>query len=185
MGPRELSRRSTQANLPGVTAKIASVLLKAYNFDEDSTTLLDFACGSYGWAGFGAAWWGPRELTRDCFCFICFRGLISQQLAPYCKRIVGVDLAEQMVAVFNESVANQGIDASEMIAVQKEVLLDEDSELDGELFDVVLVRLGGMCACRTQTAKWGDALAAFESEGIPADFPSSTVRSGIPPHPRH
>lgn len=37
-------------------------------------------------------------------------------------------------------VSDHGIDASEMQAVQKDELLDEDSELGGQLFDVVVVR---------------------------------------------
>lgn len=44
-----------------------------------------------------------------------------------------------MVDAFNQSVSNQGIDPEEMVAVQKDMLLDEDSELNGETFDVVLV----------------------------------------------
>ncbi|KAL8278491.1 hypothetical protein RQP46_009181 [Phenoliferia psychrophenolica] len=91
--------------------RIAEAIMDAVDFDEDTTTVLDFACGA---------------------------GLVAQNLAPFASRIVGVDLSERMVEQFNLAVANQGIDPSEMMAVQKDVLLDEDAELDGELFDVVV-----------------------------------------------
>lgn len=81
---------------------------------------------------------------------------MSQRLAAHCKSIVAVDLSQAMVDQFNKQVrlaasrsgklliraqvSDHGVDPSEMHAVQKDELLDEDSELDGQLFDVVIVR---------------------------------------------
>ncbi|KAM0753975.1 S-adenosyl-L-methionine-dependent methyltransferase [Meredithblackwellia eburnea MCA 4105] len=90
---------------------VADSVLEIADFDENATTLLDFACGS---------------------------GLVSQRLAPHCKRIVGVDLSQAMVDHFNQLVADHGIEKEEMVAIQRDELKDDENELDGELFDVVL-----------------------------------------------
>lgn len=89
------------------------------------------------------------------------RGLVSQRLAEHCKRVVGVDLSIAMVEQFNKTVSlwylggelaldatdacvetikvdNQGIDPSEMIAFQRDVLEDDPTELNGELFDIAI-----------------------------------------------
>lgn len=66
-------------------------------------------------------------------------GLVSRELAPLCKKIVGVDISQGMVDVYNTRVANQGIDTEEMKAVCVELNGSED-ELDGVKFDVALVR---------------------------------------------
>ena len=67
-------------------------------------------------------------------------GMISQRLAPHCKRIVGVDISEKTVEYYNERVSNQGIPAEEMKAVSLE-LQGNDEELGGEKFDVIVVSL--------------------------------------------
>ncbi|KAJ7890468.1 S-adenosyl-L-methionine-dependent methyltransferase [Mycena olivaceomarginata] len=82
---------------------------KAYPFDEDTTTVMDFACGT---------------------------GLIARGLAPYCKSIVGVDINPAMVAHFAEQIHNQGIPPEEMRVVCAD-LKGVESELDGQKFDVI------------------------------------------------
>ncbi|TCD63972.1 deoxycytidyl transferase [Steccherinum ochraceum] len=79
-------------------------------FNEESTVLMDYACGP---------------------------GLTSRELAPYVKSIVGVDISQGMVDLFNRRVANQGILPEEMKAVKVE-LKGEEGELDGQKFDVVI-----------------------------------------------
>lgn len=37
------------------------------------------------------------------------KGAISQRLAPYCKRIVGIDINSKAVDLYNEKVSHQGI----------------------------------------------------------------------------
>jgi len=70
--------------------KVAKVLLDCYEFDEDSTELLDFACGT---------------------------GATSQSLASECKSILGIDIKAQAVDAYNERVLNQGISSEEMRAI--------------------------------------------------------------------
>ena len=58
-----------------------------------------------------------------------------------CKRIVGVDVSEGMVARFNERVNGQGIPADEMEAVCVDLLDESAPHSDLGLFDVVTVRI--------------------------------------------
>ncbi|KAJ7063677.1 S-adenosyl-L-methionine-dependent methyltransferase [Mycena amicta] len=89
---------------------IANALRGAYPFNDEFTSVLDFACG---------------------------KGLISRGLAPYCKRIVAVDHNPVSVQLFAERIRNQGIPSEEMRVVCTE-LKGNDTELDGEKFDVVV-----------------------------------------------
>jgi 2-polyprenyl-3-methyl-5-hydroxy-6-metoxy-1,4-benzoquinol methylase len=66
-------------------------------------------------------------------------GLISRELAPHTKSIVGVDISQGMVDQFNTRVENQGIPSEEMKAVCVE-LKGQEGELDGAKFDVIVVR---------------------------------------------
>jgi len=89
---------------------VTKAMRKAYPFDEDSTEMLDFACG---------------------------KGLIARGLAPYCKSVVGVDNNQAIVDSFAEMVNNQGIPPEEMRVVCGD-LKGEHSELGGQKFDVVV-----------------------------------------------
>lgn len=90
--------------------EVGEFVISKYPFDEEKTVLLDFACGT---------------------------GLVSQALAPHCKKIVGVDISQGMVDWYNMRVANQGIDSQEMKAICVELKGTED-ELDGIKFDIVI-----------------------------------------------
>lgn len=87
-------------------------------WDEDSTRMLDYGCGT---------------------------GLISKILAPYTKQLIGMDLSEGMVQQFNQSVQDQGIPKEEMRAIVANLCADEldpvlsDPDYNG--FDVVLSTL--------------------------------------------
>nr|GAT54405.1 predicted protein [Mycena chlorophos] len=89
---------------------IVAAFLDAYPFDDEATTVLDFACG---------------------------KGLTSRGLAPHCKRIVAVDKNPDSVKFFAEQIQNQGIPSEEMNVVCTE-LQGLPTELDGEKFDVVV-----------------------------------------------
>ncbi|KAJ7084805.1 S-adenosyl-L-methionine-dependent methyltransferase [Mycena belliarum] len=89
--------------------KVPREMRNAYPFDKDTTTVMDFACGT---------------------------GLISRGLAPYCKSIVAVDINQAMVDHFSEKINNQGIPPEEMRVVCAD-LKGEESELDGQKFDVI------------------------------------------------
>lgn len=85
-------------------------MINAYPFEEDSTLVLDYACGT---------------------------GLISKKLAAHAKCIVGVDISQSMVDQYNQSVLNQGIPPEEMRAVCCD-LTAAPNQLDGMKFDVVV-----------------------------------------------
>ncbi|KAH8100334.1 S-adenosyl-L-methionine-dependent methyltransferase [Cristinia sonorae] len=93
--------------------RISTVMRETYPalFDEDKTEMLDYGCGP---------------------------GLTSRELSPYVKTIVGVDISQAMIDLFNLRVANQGIPPEEMRAVKIE-LKGEEGELDGAKFDLIIV----------------------------------------------
>ena len=68
----------------------------------------------------------------------CCLGLVSRELAPHSKQIIGVDISQGMVDKYNLRVANQGISPEEMRAICAE-LKGEEGELDGQKFDVIVV----------------------------------------------
>ncbi|KAI0628797.1 S-adenosyl-L-methionine-dependent methyltransferase [Trametes polyzona] len=77
-------------------------------FDKERTEVLDFACGT---------------------------GLVSQALRPYVKSIVGVDISQGSVDIYNKQAADMGF-ADQMKAVRAE-LKGEPGELDGRKFDLI------------------------------------------------
>ncbi|KAI0355113.1 S-adenosyl-L-methionine-dependent methyltransferase [Trametes cingulata] len=77
-------------------------------FDKDRTEVLDFACGT---------------------------GMVSEALFPYVKRIVGVDISEKSVEVYNKKAAEKG--ASERMKAVCVELKGEPGELDGAKFDLI------------------------------------------------
>ncbi|KAJ3770342.1 S-adenosyl-L-methionine-dependent methyltransferase [Lentinula raphanica] len=100
--------------------RIGKAPLKAYLFDDEQTTVLDFACGT---------------------------GLNSRVLASYTKSIIGIDISQETVDRYNTHVANQGIELEEMRAIcVPENLLDNPEEsrlrlrnlLGGIEFDVAI-----------------------------------------------
>ncbi|KAF8061712.1 S-adenosyl-L-methionine-dependent methyltransferase [Lyophyllum atratum] len=90
--------------------RTAARMRESYTFDEDATTVMEYACGT---------------------------GLVSRELAPYAKRIVGVDISQGMVDQFNLRVSNQGIASEEMQALCVE-LKGVPGELGDEKFDVIV-----------------------------------------------
>ncbi|KAJ6607512.1 S-adenosyl-L-methionine-dependent methyltransferase [Mycena sp. CBHHK59/15] len=90
--------------------KVPKAMRNAYPFDEETTTVMDFACGT---------------------------GLIARGLAPYCKSIVGVDINQAMADHFAMQIHNQGILPEEMRVVCAD-LKGAESELDGQKFDVIV-----------------------------------------------
>ncbi len=92
---------------------------------------MDFACGT-------------GNMFSMKFTVLCDKltpiGLISRELAPYTKKIVGVDITQAFVDNYNKRVADQGIPTDEICAVCTE-LKGEEGELDGLKFDVIVVRI--------------------------------------------
>ncbi|KAH7911902.1 S-adenosyl-L-methionine-dependent methyltransferase [Hygrophoropsis aurantiaca] len=90
--------------------RLSAAMRKAYDFDEGTTVVMDYACGT---------------------------GLISKELAPYAKSIVGIDISQKMVDQYNQSVSYQGIEPDEMKAICAEIKGEPD-ELGGSKFDVIV-----------------------------------------------
>jgi len=67
-----------------------------------------------------------------------FVGLISRELIPHVKSIVGVDITPAVVDVYNQRVTNQGVPPEKMRAIAVE-LKGQEGELDGLKFDVIVV----------------------------------------------
>ncbi len=64
--------------------------------------------------------------------------MVSRELAPYTKQIVGVDISQGLVDEFNLRVNNQGLTPDEMKAVCVH-LKGVEGELDNQKFDVIIV----------------------------------------------
>jgi len=90
--------------------RCAEAIRKEYVFDKDMTTVMEYACGT---------------------------GLVSGNLAPYVKAILGVDISQGVVDLFNKRFADR--DQERFRAIRAE-LKGEDGELDNEKFDVIIVR---------------------------------------------
>jgi ubiquinone/menaquinone biosynthesis C-methylase UbiE len=109
--------------------KQSHFLLEMYPFDKDSTTVMDFACGT---GVFLPCRGGPEKIKWSI-------GLVSRELAPHVKSIVGVDISQGMVDQYNKYVDNQGILPQKMNAVCTE-LKGQEGELNGRKFDLIVVR---------------------------------------------
>ena len=104
----------------------APYILKYYNFDKNATKVLDFAAG----------WGMPLFVVSNAFSSEQSAGLVSKQIIPHAKSILGVDVSQGMVDLYNETGQKGGFEG--MRAVRAD-LKGEDGELDGQKFDVVIV----------------------------------------------
>ncbi|KAH6919231.1 hexaprenyldihydroxybenzoate methyltransferase [Coprinopsis sp. MPI-PUGE-AT-0042] len=93
--------------------RAAHAIVRHAELDVDTIELMDFACGA---------------------------GLLSQRLAPRVKSILGVDISQGMVDLYNTFVEDQGIDPTEMQALCADLLSpdDERSKLNGRKFDIIV-----------------------------------------------
>jgi len=69
---------------------------------------------------------------------ISFAGLVSKELVPHVKSILGVDISQGMVDQYNKRVQDEGIPLEKMHAVRCEIE-GKDGELDDSKFDVIFV----------------------------------------------
>ena len=65
-------------------------------------------------------------------------GLVSKQIAPYAKSIIGVDVSQEMVDLYNETGEKEGFGAMKAVCAE---LKGGDGELDGQRFDVIVVSI--------------------------------------------
>ncbi|EPS98389.1 hypothetical protein FOMPIDRAFT_1126650 [Fomitopsis schrenkii] len=136
--------------------RLASAMRRKHGglFDEDTTTLMDYACGT---------------------------GLMSRELCPYVKSVVGVDISQGMVDQFNLRAFNQGLPPEEMKAVCLD-LKREDHEFCGAKFNVIVCSLAYHHFPSIQDVT--SLLASFlEPEGslLVADIFRDTIQTDIFP----
>lgn len=81
-----------------------------------------------------------EPVTQTILDYACGRGLISQRLAPYARSIVGIDISHSAVEAYNAAARGNGLEQSEMHALQMDELRDEEGELGGRKFDLIVVR---------------------------------------------
>ncbi|KAI9433919.1 S-adenosyl-L-methionine-dependent methyltransferase, partial [Lactarius indigo] len=83
--------------------RLARALRRVLPLDEDTTSVLDYACGS---------------------------GQVSRALAPHVARLVGVDISPRMVELYNARADAQGLEPHEMRAVGALAELDVQDRFD-------------------------------------------------------
>lgn len=81
--------------------RLARALRRVLPLDEDTTCVLDYACGS---------------------------GQVSRALAPHVARLVGVDISPRMVELYNARADAQGLEPHEMRAVGALAELDDTQD---------------------------------------------------------
>ncbi|KAF9063703.1 S-adenosyl-L-methionine-dependent methyltransferase [Rhodocollybia butyracea] len=88
--------------------KVGIAIREVYPFDPNSTTALDFACGT---------------------------GLTTRSYAPYVKSVLGVDISQKMLDKFMKQAEEKGF-ADKVTCVCTE-LKGAEGELDGLKFDII------------------------------------------------
>lgn len=75
--------------------------------------------------------------------FACGTGLVSEVLAPYVKQIIGVDISQAMVDLYNQKVYNQGIPTEEMAAYCLDICDDnvKHDHFSRDYFDAAVVSM--------------------------------------------
>ncbi|KAF8626380.1 hypothetical protein AX15_005030 [Amanita polypyramis BW_CC] len=148
-------------NAVRLAGKCARAILDSYPFRDDGTDVMDYACGT---------------------------GLVSRELAPYARRILGVDISAAMVDRYNLRVHNQGIAPEEIHAVCTE-LEGREGELKGDKFDVIvctsafhhMVSIERATRTLAFFLKPGGALIVIDLEKTDADVHQS--HRHVVPHP--
>ena len=120
--------------------RAAKAFRRAYDFNQENTVVMDFACG-IGASTPDQPTWSSSSLFFPVLLAWGSIGLVSQELIPYAKSIVGVDISQRMVHEYNRRVANQGISMEEMHALRADILGSGSDQLESMLgsFDVITV----------------------------------------------
>jgi 2-polyprenyl-3-methyl-5-hydroxy-6-metoxy-1,4-benzoquinol methylase len=112
-----------------VVTRIVEKIRGAYSFDPERTSMLDFACGT------GSCLYLLYLLLRtDTICI----GLVSRMLEPYTRKIVGVDISQGMVDVYNARMAERGVSSERALAAVRDVL-KEPFQTGWQTYDVIVV----------------------------------------------
>jgi hypothetical protein len=67
---------------------------------------------------------------------------VSKQIIPHAKSILGVDVSQGMVDLYNETGKKEGFRGMKAVCAE---LKGEDGELDGQKFDVIIVSIALSC----------------------------------------
>jgi len=163
---KEAQNYSSKPHVAEFTSAAVRALQKKLVLSEESTSVLDYACGP---------------------------GLISQEISQHVKKVVGVDISPNMVELYNESVSNHGVSPEEMQAFCVK-LEGKESELDGQIFDVVLCTmayhhfedLNSVTRTLTYFVKPGGVLAIMDlmkpEEGQPSFIHNHPDAHHVVPH---
>ena len=73
-----------------------------------------------------------------------FVGLISKELVPHVKTVLGVDISQGVVDMFSKRFTQQGL-APEAIHAIREELNGAEDELEGRKFDVIKLYIPPFC----------------------------------------
>ena len=120
-------------------------------FNKEGMTAMDFACGigaciyvHFQFVSFSEADMMPSYWP------IGYTGMISENLYPHVKSIVGVDISQNSVDRYNALAKKLERTPEQMRAVCLE-LKGEPRELDGAQFDLIVVRLHLPFTCDPQS----------------------------------
>ena len=62
--------------------------------------------------------------------------MVSKQIIPYAKSVLGIDVSQGMVDLYNEAGQKEGFEGMKAVCAN---LKGEDGELNGLKFDVIIV----------------------------------------------
>jgi SAM-dependent methyltransferase len=102
-----------------------------YSFDPECTSMLDFACGTGSCSNLLYS-----LLRTDAICI----GLVSRMREPYTRKIVGVDISQGMVDVYNARMAERGVPSERALGAIRDVL-KEPFQTGWQTYDVIVVRI--------------------------------------------
>jgi SAM-dependent methyltransferase len=114
-----------------VVTRIVEKIRGAYSFDPERTSVLDFACGTGSYSCL------LYPLPRSDIIRI---GLVSRMLEPYTRKIVGVDISQGMVDVYNARMAERGVPPERAFSAVRDVL-KEPFQTGWQTYDVIVVRI--------------------------------------------
>ncbi|KAG6335515.1 hypothetical protein ID866_3569 [Astraeus odoratus] len=90
---------------------LVAAMLKAYPFDKEKTAVMDFACGT---------------------------GNISEELEAHVKSIIGVDISQRVVDIYNRNANERRVSPDVRSAVCVAELKENEAQLQGRAFDLIV-----------------------------------------------
>ncbi|KAG8811047.1 hypothetical protein FRC17_002651, partial [Serendipita sp. 399] len=94
-----------------IAKQVVDLIRNKVALSEESTIMLDYACGT---------------------------GQISRKSEPFVKKVIGVDISQGMVDQYNQRASDQAIPPEKMQAVCIPRLQGDNSDLDGQKFDIIV-----------------------------------------------